>query len=56
MSANGDLSNDNHTDIMEEFQKIDVVLLLPEMLLQQEVDGTLEQERVVDCNVPHTGL
>lgn len=38
-------------DIVEEFEKIAVVRILPEVLLEQIVNGSLEHERVVDGNV-----
>jgi hypothetical protein len=41
---------------VEELQEVDVVLLLPEMLLQEEVDGTFKQKGVVDRNVTDSGL
>ena len=50
------LPDDNRTDIVEKLQEINVVLLLPEMLLQEEVDSTFKQERVVDCDVSYSGL
>lgn len=36
---------------MEEFEQVDVVFLLPEVLLEEVVDGSLEHERIVDGNV-----
>lgn len=36
---------------MEEFEQVDVVFLLPEVLLEEVVDRRLEHERIVDSNV-----
>lgn len=36
---------------MEEFEQVDVVFLLPEVLLEEVVDRSLEHECVVDGNV-----
>jgi hypothetical protein len=36
---------------VEEFEQVDVVFLLPEVLLEEVVDGRLEHERIVDGNV-----
>ena len=44
------------THIMEQLQQVDVISLPPEMLLEEEIDGTFEHERVVDRNVTDTGL
>jgi hypothetical protein len=41
---------------MEQLQQIDIVRLLPKMLLEEEVDGTLEHESVVDGDVADTWL
>jgi len=41
---------------MEQLQQVDVISLPPEMLLEEEIDGTFEHERVVDRNVTNTGL
>jgi hypothetical protein len=38
---------------MEELEKIHVVLLATEVRLEEMVDRTLEEERVVDGDVPH---
>lgn len=37
--------------LVEELEKVDVVLLLTEVLLEEDVDGSLEHERVVDGDV-----
>lgn len=44
------------TYVVEELQKVNVVLFLPEMLLQKKVNGTFEQKSVVDGNVTDSGL
>jgi hypothetical protein len=41
---------------MEQLQQVYVIRLPPEMLLEEEIDGTFEHERVVDRNVADTGL
>jgi hypothetical protein len=41
---------------MEKFQQIDIVFLLPEVLLEKEVDSAFEQESVVDSDITDTGL
>lgn len=38
---------------MEKFNKVDVVLLLAEVFLEEVVDGTFDQERVVDRDEAH---
>lgn len=41
---------------MEQFQEVDIVLFLSEVLLEEEVDRTFEQKGVVDSNVADSGL
>lgn len=41
------------THVVEELQEMDVIGLGAEMLLEEEVDGALEHERVVDRDVIH---
>lgn len=38
---------------MEELEEVDVVGLRAEVLLKEEVDGRLEEKRVVDCDGAH---
>lgn len=42
-------------DIVEEFEDVDIVLLLLEVLLEQQVYGAFEHEGIVDCNHSHLG-
>lgn len=44
------------THLEEELEKVDIVRLLTEVLLEEEVDGALEHKRVVDSNVADVGL
>ena len=44
------------TDLEEKLEQVDVVWLLSEVLLEQVVNGGLEHESVVNCNVTDVGL
>lgn len=37
--------------IMEELKQVDIVGILPEVLLKEEVDGTLKHKGVIDGDV-----
>lgn len=45
-----------YTHVVEQFQEVDIVLFLPKVLLEEEVDCTFEQEGVVDSDVANSGL
>ena len=47
----GELESQEGTHLVEELEEVDVVLLLPEVLLEEVVDGGLEHEGVVDGDV-----
>jgi hypothetical protein len=44
------------THLKEELEKVDVVWLLSEVLLQEVVDSSLEHESVIDSDVADIGL
>jgi hypothetical protein len=44
------------THIVEQLQQIDVIALPPEMFLEEEIDGALEHESVVDGDIAYSGL
>jgi hypothetical protein len=52
----GPIAGKQRADLVEELNQVHVVFLLPEVFLEEMVDGCFEHEGVVDRDVADSGL